>query len=182
MPTILVDVDLTVVRTDLQWLDWLNRRSWWRKSKSTAECGYDYNLGNHFPWVKDPWDFWRLPNLYDDLEPVEGCACALRDLKDAGYDIVFASYCKAGHFKSKYEFLKKHFPFMGGFHATKEKHQIKADWFIDDRNEFLNKRNDGCNLIKFHTPYTQTEENLNKAASLTNWDSIKTVIMESRGE
>jgi len=92
---------------------------------------------------------------------MEGSVAFLKRFSDSGYNVLFASYCKKGHFGSKYDWLKKHYPFMGGFFATKEKQYIKADIFIDDRNDMLNKRyqeDPKCLLVKFDTKYTQSEE------------------------
>ena len=70
--TIGVDVDLTVVNSDLAWFDWLGKLC--NDTRTFEEVWEDggmipYNLSTVFdiPEGKDPFDFWRQENLYDNL-------------------------------------------------------------------------------------------------------------------
>lgn len=75
--------------------------------------------------LDDPLDFWRSEDLYDCLEPIEGCVQKLEQLSKY-FGIVFVSRLKGNHHRSKVYFLKKHFPFMTGFVGTHEK------WILND--------------------------------------------------
>lgn len=75
--------------------------------------------------LDDPLDFWRSEDLYDYLEPMEGCVEKL-GLLSKYFGIVFVSRLKGNHHRSKVYFLKKHFPFMTGFVGTHEK------WILND--------------------------------------------------
>ena len=158
---IVCDVDLCVVRTDHAWNDYLAEHSMTPKLNLEDESCRHYDLSKHYPSAKKSYDFWNQEDLYSNLKPIEGSVEGLQAFSERGYNILFASYCKKGHFGSKYDWLKEHFPFMNGFYATKEKHHIKANVFIDDRNEMLNRRYEEdplCILIKMKTNYTQNEE------------------------
>jgi 5'(3')-deoxyribonucleotidase len=181
MAIVLVDIDLTVVRSDIRWLAWLNYMS--GKNLTLEDCNWDYDLSSYFPEVSDPFLFWSDPYLYDNLQPIIGSVEATSILHHHGHDIKFASYCKKGHFGSKVDWVKKHYPFMKGFSATKEKDMITADYFVDDRNEFLNQRTDSCRLIKYHTKYGQSEELKREISFIDdNWLSIADYILEQESK
>ena len=178
-----VDVDLTVADSDDSHWDWLGKVGVQHTFPNKTQ-EVDYNLGNYFhlPDKVDSRDYWRLSDIYDEkpeylrpvsglssgvfirwipirpVQPIKGSQRVLKDLKSEGWEILFISHIKGNHHKSKVEWLKRHFPFMDGFIATKEKHYANAccDIFIDDRNIHLNKSKAPFN-IKFETPYLQDE-------------------------
>ena len=130
MKKILVDVDLTVVESDLAWLKYCQAlyTKHYGKVKlidwnSQGKGKINYDLGTYFEELGDKvYGFWSQDNLYDELVPMKNSVEVLKGLHDTGeWEILFASYCKKGHFGCKYDWLKKHFPFMDGFFATKEK-------------------------------------------------------------
>lgn len=156
------DVDLTVVDTGTYWRTWLE--DGFEKIDCYPEDGIlDYNLSVYFGEYYytegyNHMDFWRYENLYDGMVPIEGSIEALERIHSAGHDVVFVSAVKGNHHGSKFRFLKKHFPFMGGLLATKEKEYAACHVAIDDRNSYLNKfaRSPlSPLLIKYQTPYTQ---------------------------
>jgi 5'(3')-deoxyribonucleotidase len=179
---IVVDVDLVVVDTDLAWLKDL-QKTYYDKfgTYKVFEWGEErsYDLHHYFPELsqEEAWAFWSKPDLYDNLVPKTGAYEALKAFHEQGDEIIFCSYCKKDHFGSKCDWLKKTFPFMDGFHATKEKHQITADIFIDDRNDMLNRRieeDPNCIVIKFDTEYEQKEPLIRQVDLTTSsWEKIK---------
>ena len=188
---IVVDVDLTVVRSDILW--WKELREgyelvWGTKAEQLRIGGGDrfvkhYDLSKYFPDIPEElrYKFWSKPNLYQELPPIKRSVETLKHFSDQGARIIFASYCKKGHFGSKYDWLKEHYPFMDGFIATKEKHFVKADVFIDDRNAMLNRRyeeGDGCQMIKYNSPYTQDEKLIDSQGIYVaeDWDQVKIFI------
>lgn len=160
-----VDVDLTVVHSDSGWLKWLISRP------NSFDCQgfldicklpeqdmvFPYNLGELFPQVEDPHQYWREVD-YSQFQPIEGSVQALQALSQY-FGIVFISRIKGNHTKSKYYWLKEHFPFMTEYVATHGKwvmgNSVVA--MFDDRKDVLegfdfNKR------IWFNTPYTQSSD------------------------
>ena len=200
---IVVDVDLTVCKTDELWWQWLNNKYGTNFDfPNPDDWGgeLNYNLGHYLSSLPDPYKgfdpiaFFRNEGIYDFAHAIEGSREALSDLADDGYSIVFASHCKGNHHKSKYYWLERNFPFIKnssrhGFVATKEKQFIQADVVIDDRNSFLNKFikygvpsevNLFTNLILFNTPYEQSEEleDYNYVFKYSSWEDISFFIKE----
>lgn len=170
-----IDVDLCVVDIGTTWLDWLNNMT--HKSLTLEDCNYDYDLGKYFKddlktYRMCPYDYFRQCGLYDTLKPFDGCVEALRWLKGQGYDIVFVSHIKGNHNKSKHNFLRRWFPFMDGYVATKEKYFVKHDLVIDDRNDHLNKYSSDAIKIKKTTPYSQFEKLEDDVYSIYRWDEF----------
>ena len=142
---IAVDCDLTVVDTAHHWWEWLNKVTLSDNPYPLFEDGVvDYDLTKYYKKELDAigidgYEFWRSSTLYDTLVPIDGAVEVLQHLHELGHEIIFVSTIKGSHHKSKYYFLKRYFPFMKGFVATKEKHLVGCDVIIDDRNNVLNK-------------------------------------------
>jgi 5'(3')-deoxyribonucleotidase len=176
-PMVIVDVDITIVDTDMQWLKWLNTMSGRNTTPETFE--WEYNVGQFFKndltkYHLDPFDFWRSDNIYDTLKPYPGVRETLEQLHNIGYDIVFASHIKGDHHKSKYNFLKRYFgDIMAGFVATKEKHLIRSgtgkDIIIDDRFEYLNQ-SDAAVKVWFKNSWKQSDKKPHGVYLLDDWD------------
>lgn len=195
--TIAVDVDLTVCAIDELWLQWLvavTRSPYYddlllNKQDMIDRLGWGnikYDLSSYVVLSLesegiDGLSFFRGTGVYDTAEQIEDSYKYLKYLSEGGYDIIFVSTCKGNHHKSKYYWLKRNFPFMKGFIATKEKQYVKADIFIDDRNDVLNKID--CPIkIKIDTPYTQTEELYEGTYVCNDWRDIYSKIMESESD
>lgn len=180
-PIAIVDVDLTAVDSVTPWLAWLNAKT--GQNFTPEQLGYEYNLGKVFKpfWpsycTEQPLDWWRYEGIYDMLQPYEGAVDALREISQT-HQIVFVSHCKGRHMKSKVSFLKKHFPFMSGFLATKQKQFVasmdpRRDIVIDDRHEHLNKfLHRHCVPFKMHTKWSQTENLLIDATVCLSWKEL----------
>ncbi len=188
---ILCDVDLTVVDPIPLWWRWLQIQYGFildfgyiagRARLNNEKLPYDVsvlfgdahkNRGGE-ELKLDPSDFWRNEGIYDLMIPLPGVVEALRKLSKE-YEIRFVSHCKGNHHKSKYEFLKRNFPFMSGFAATKEKYMLHADIFIDDRNDHLNKMPDTVLKLQHKSLYKQ-DEDLTCGYKDCNWEQIYTII------
>lgn len=81
--------------------------------------------------------YWVNPTLYDNLQPAPDSWQAIELLQRHG-EVVFLSTCFSEHYWSKYQFLKKHYPFIA-LHNLSAKEYFPADLLIDDRQEILNK-------------------------------------------
>lgn len=173
-----VDVDLTVVDTGRAWMKWLDeltgRNLCYELDISYQDNNTPYDLTKLYsPWLEntvDGYDFWRQPNLYDSLLPEMGVVETLSTLSKGGWDIVFVSTVKGFHGKSKYYWLKRHFPFMAGALWTKEKHYVACDAIIDDRNKILNKMPEHVKCYRPYTIYTQDEEMKRPFEHLDLWE------------
>lgn len=176
MSVIGVDVDLTVVRTDRHWFEWNNRIT--GKNLTFEGCldeiGFlPYDVSSLYPGIdkQRSYDYWRQHNLYDSILPMEGSVEALRTMHEQGNKIVFVSALKGDHHKSKFNFLKRYFPFMDGFIGTKEKQYARVDILIDDRNKNLVGLNGAC-PIKFNTPYDQEIDINFPMFNASSWEEI----------
>lgn len=156
------DVDLCLVSTDKGWRDYLGQKYGYVKTPML-----NYNFGEYYPG-KDAYEYWR--NLdYSQFKPIEGSVEALEKLSKC-LRIVFISSIKGNHTKSKYYWLKEHFPFMEGYIATKEKYLMNNSVVahIDDRKSML-KGFDFEKRILFNTPYEQEVE-CETALSFDRWN------------
>lgn len=185
---ILCDVDLTVVDPIPFWWRWLQIQYGVGLDFDMVKYHYDHtkeklpydvsvlfkNKQGEFPVNIDPSDFWRNEGIYDLMTPIFKSVETLRELSKE-YEIRFVSHCKGNHHKSKYEFLKRNFPFMSGFAATKEKYMLHADIFIDDRNDHLNKMPDTVLKLQHKSLYKQ-DEDLVCGYKDCNWEKIHTII------
>ena len=151
-----VDVDLTVCPSDVGWWSWLRKQGQQMYNLGDYEP-IPYNLGQLFPQVEDPHQYWREVD-YSQFEPIEGSVRALQSLSQY-FGIVFISRIKGNHTKSKYYWLKEHFPFMTEYVATHGKWVMgnSVEAMIDDRLDVL-KAFDFSKRVCFNTPCTQSVE------------------------
>lgn len=182
MATIGVDVDVTIVRSDLGLIGYLNNLSGMCQSvnKLIADHGkIPYDVSEAYPDLtyKDTLDYWHQDCLYDDLIPRHYSIQALRNLsKD--HDIVFVSTVVGNHYASKRRFLEKYFPFVDGFIATCDKQYAKVDILIDDRLDVLECVNRvGIIPVQFLSPYTQTST-FKPEFTLSDWCGAEDIITE----
>ena len=191
MATIICDVDCTLLDPIFQehgWYWYLQHNSnapyseeEFRKEVDKTNGLIEYDLGRYFPDIprNEAFAFWQDSNLYHKLRPYENAVEVLTKLGQK-HKIVFVSYCKQFHQKSKYQMLhdifkvnlpEGHFAFL----ATREKWAVSGDVIIDDRHEFLNQFKDrkDCLKIKFDTPYTQCKDlEVSLDFHSNNWQSV----------
>lgn len=162
-PILGVDVDLTLVKTDLGWREWLAERHGYVKCAMT-----NYDFGTYYPSCDDPYEYWRTLD-YMQFQPLEGSVEVLEELSKS-FDIAFISQHKGQHSKSKYYWLEKHFSFKTGVMLTKEKWLMKGSVvaMIDDRLDHLKGFNSDQRVL-FKTRYTQSV-GCNVAFSFDQWD------------
>lgn len=181
---IIVDVDLTVAKSDISWLGYLQSRYDFKDNTIALqffkdrdnEC-LDYNLSKYFDLRgDDPMKFWKRSNLYKYVQPLPSCKRVLDYLKGKGDKIYFVSHAKTEHNKSKWDWINTHFPWVrnssdAAYIVTRNKNAVKGSVIIDDRNLFLNMH-DAKVKIKINTPYTQDEELTRPVFSVDSWDEI----------
>lgn len=170
-----VDCDLTVCPSDIGWFDWLYEVCSWEDARANQlkyinNASLPYDLGSMFPSVEDPYDYWRKLD-YSQFKPLAGAVEKLRVLSEY-FDIVFISQIKGVHSKSKYYWLKEHFPFMEEYIAMKKKGVIGDSLVahIDDRLNVLEGFQPHKRVL-FKTHYTQTSD-CSVAYEITNWEDF----------
>lgn len=176
--TIGVDVDLVLASSDIAWFNWLCRvTKTYSKLNVDFKPPFNYDLSTYFKDYLDgidPYDFWRNEGVYDWIDPVPGSQRALAQLKnEIDCKIIAVSHCKGNHFKSKWQFLKRNFgDNIDSYVVTKEKENVRVDYLIDDRNNYLNKMPEDVTCIRFETPYTQSEEPKREILVKNTWEDI----------
>lgn len=171
---IAIDIDNTVVDTGHLWNHWLSSR--FKLISGRPISKQPYNLTELFtlPEDTDGFDFWRDPNLYNGLNPIEHSVEVLTKLSET-YDIIFVSQAKGWHHKSKFKFIEKWFPFNKGLILTKEKNYVKCDYFIDDSLTQINNMPLEVDCLWLETYYVQSgvspKRNL---LQVKNWKEIET--------
>lgn len=182
-----IDIDLTLVDSGKGWENWLKKH--FPQTKVIPNKNINYNLSEYFGESSTGlkhFDYWSNNHLYDDMDFEEGAYSSLKNLKEKGFNLIFISHTKSGHFKSKFRLLKKldFLDFSNGdaFIATKEKGTLSGCLaaMVDDRNKFLNQFEDEVIKIKFDTLYSQEEEpRVQYDLVSRNWTEIADFILET---
>lgn len=134
---IAVDVDQTVVNTIDLWFNYIEQKN-----------GVVYN---DRVFLEKYTDFWKNPNLYDNLEPYTPALHFLNILATQ-HKIWFISSCYDEHVNSKLVFLKKFFKFNEFINESKKnKYENNFDFIIDDQNHVLQsmKEREKCIQISY---------------------------------
>lgn len=178
---IAIDVDLTLVATDVMWWEWLEFN--FTQIRELPEKGRHYDLGYYFNVEEgiDHFEFWGYADLYDNVPTQRGAIAAIRDLWKAGYTIVFVSKCIPSHQESKENMLKDLFDFLPKdeyhFISTEHKGFVKCDYLIDDRNKHLNQMDTEVKKIRYRTPYVQEVRPLRIDFESRDWFAIRDYIL-----
>lgn len=101
------DADGVTCNLDTPWLARYNRdyndtmtraqwTSWDVHNLVKPECG------------KKIYDYLQDPTLYDDVQPIDGCVEGIRELRDAGHEVIFATTCSFGMTDQKAEWFIRH--------------------------------------------------------------------------
>lgn len=118
-------------------------------------------------------DYFDLPTIYDNINPVPGALEGIQYLRDLHYRIVFNSSCFINRSDDKLKWLIKHKFIKGSDRLFKDwmvvadKSLINADIMIDDRPENIYNFK-GLGII-FNQPYNQDAL---ADARLKGWDDI----------
>lgn len=96
------------------------------------------------PTGRDPMDWWRQPDLYSKMKPLEGAHQFLNNIKALlltifdNVEIVAVTKCEPEHERSKRQFVYDSFPgLIDGFVSTDEKHMVAGDVLIDDNPKYV---------------------------------------------
>ena len=177
-----VDMDEVIADSFAKMLRAYNERTGRGLSKEQIEKeGIELMFAPEFltPEIKSALD--DLPHdraFFADLELVEGSQQALRELsKDFEIFIASAAMDVPSSFDAKYQWLKRHFPFVPQSHYIfcGDKSILDADFLVDDRpRHFEHFRGTG---ILFTAPH-----NAHRPAKLraNNWQDVVRILQEAR--
>ena len=186
---ILIDIDNTIVDPLAKWLVWgkTNSSSFDEEkfNEDYRNGTVDYNVSSYFDLHEGVnfLDFFRQNDLYDDLELLPHAKDIIHELVASGnYEVVFISYSKSWHLKSKFSLIKRNFPFvidgkLGAMVSCKHKKFVSGDIIIDDRHSFLNDHPAKLK-IKYNSIYTQDEDLREKVVSASNWLDVSRIIKD----
>lgn len=173
-----IDVDLTVVDSLTPWFGWLAQYS----DEKVVNADGAYHLAPEMQAILaragrsdiNPVDYWRQPNLYDNMKPLPGSQECIKALRSMGANIVFVSSCFPEHTESKVRMLENNFE-MDGFIATHDKHFVSYNAIIDDKlehHELGNMFRPSAKHILFTGVREDgTEEQRKKYLKLSHWNS-----------
>lgn len=142
MAIICFDVDNTVINSGDLMGRWLASQQWYQDCFEHQEAAYEYATTRYTPWegidLPTYWQdkakaWWKQEGLFDDMRPTDEVMASIEALHRDGHVIVFASHVEGAHAKSKVQFLKRWFPYMDAFLATRQKHYVRCDYLVDDR-------------------------------------------------
>ncbi len=192
--TIGVDVDCTITDICYKWVDFCCTSPNYsnfdedRYYKDVENENVDYNITNYFDMVDggDFLEFWKDPNLYNDVECYQEAVDTIKALYYTGWKVIFISYCNecGSHAQSKADMLRRCFGFIHPDHfhfvQTKSKGVLRESLgaFADDRCLFINQMKGDVLCFKVKTPYTQDEEILyDNVVEVDGWKDIGKVLI-----
>lgn len=177
-----------IVDQDQVLCKWVERiLEWYNEDKKTSFTIDDIktwnmtdNLGEHSQ------DFlrscMRYPELYRDLEPVEGSIHGLKSLIDDGHDVIIATAvprCAGIAYHGKLEWLRRNMPWfnLNNFIAIQRKDLLSGDIMIDDGPHNIEAWvKSGRDAIIFDAPWNR---NVKDACRVKHWNEILSVIRTS---
>lgn len=183
-----IDVDSTIVDTLNPWFQWMEKvlgKEKYKKLRDEFEASDElYALdGIMEKFFKDtnknPMDFWRQKDLYDNLKPFDDALEYIEKLhKDTGSEILFISKMAPEHAESKIKFLRKYFPYYFDIMNGRRKFLIYMDYFIDDHLKYISemrKYRPEVFCFAIETPLNRVvKENI----KFWKWDEIYNTIKE----
>jgi 5'(3')-deoxyribonucleotidase len=134
---IVVDMDQIICQWLERTIEWYNED---KKTSYTREDIKSWNVTDNLPHSKDfIRSVMRYPEMYRDLDPVEGALYGMRDLLAAGHDVVIATAvpkCAGIVYHGKLEWCRRMMPFfpLDNFIAIQRKDLLAAwgDVLFDD--------------------------------------------------
>lgn len=120
----------------------------------------------------------RYPEMYRDLDEVEGAIAGMKSLTDLGYDVVIATAVprSAGiAYHGKLEWLRRRMPWfnLDNFIAIQRKDLLAADVLIDDGPHNIEAWvKSGRECIIFDAPWNQGIKESDFVYRAKNWDEV----------
>lgn len=172
--SIAIDMDDTVADTLSRHIDWYHRRFGilLDKNEMSGKKIYDCVDSRHLAQVRNhPHE----ANFFQDLVVFDNAINVIKELSQS-YEIYFASAAMEypSSFKSKYDWLRKNFPFISDMNYIfcGYKGMLNCDYLIDDSSRHIDVfSGEG---ILFDAPHNQHESGYNR---VTNWLEIKSKLL-----
>ncbi|AGH32257.1 hypothetical protein VPHG_00194 [Vibrio phage 11895-B1] len=183
-----IDLDITLFDTDKGWYNFLLNNCTYHnlasyRSDVLGGC-VAYDLRKYFT-LKDGVDgfsYWSDKNTYAKCDVHRFAKQVIQNLYEANCEIIFISYCMGCPDQIKYKMkrLREEFDFLlpddFNFIPTKKKGLVKCDILIDDRHEFINQMDKGVKIIKYASPYVQSEPLDKEVSVCNNWNDVEDLI------
>lgn len=172
-----IDVDNVVADVIFKWHMWLLDHGYtinpdMAEPEGTTECNYDitsyYTAPEGYP-PKYALNFWKQPDLYDDVEMFLDAETVINSWIKEGHKVVFISACFKNHYLSKLNMLRRSVP-KATLLNTYDKSIVRCGVLIDDRIEHLNQMPRTTERVLFRTKYRQTVRTTRPCLALDNWD------------
>jgi 5'(3')-deoxyribonucleotidase len=103
----------------------------------------------------------RYPELYRDLEPIEGALVGMKKLVDAGHDVIIATAvpkCAGIAYHGKLEWIRRNMPWfnLNNFVSIQRKELLDGDLMLDDGPHFIEAWNKtGRISVVFDCPWNK---------------------------
>lgn len=173
--------------------DWVQRIiEWYNQDKGTCFTKDDIkswnmtmNLGPHSE------DFlrsaMRYPELYRDLDPIEGAMYGVKKLLNDGHDVLIATAvpkCAGIAYHGKLEWLRRNMPYfpLKNFIAIHRKDLLEGDLLLDDGLHNIVPWNDrGRTAVVFDAPWNREEPKYNdpsKVYRIKHWNEFLKLVDE----
>ncbi|QGZ16139.1 hypothetical protein Kuja_1480 [Vibrio phage vB_VchM_Kuja] len=179
------DFDYTLNDGLTEWIDWVNKRLKpvdWVQFEEVVGLGDD--LVPYFDNLIgcSSIDFWKQPNLYDDMKPFDNEQRSLiirlgdyiTNLTGRPVEHIVVSKCMPEHIQSKKRYLEKHFEgVFSGFIDTADKNYVRFDAIFDDSYEVFKSVKPVCNKIVIPASHT--------AFDLSNEDPKQVMLLGMQG-
>ncbi|MHB8407774.1 MAG: 5' nucleotidase, NT5C type [Acidiferrobacterales bacterium] len=124
----------------------------------------------------------RYPELYRDLDPVEGAIEGIKKLQEQGHDVIIATAVpkSAGiAYHGKLEWIRRNMPFfsLNNFVAIQRKDLLQGDILLDDGAHNIRPfRAAGRRAIVFDRPWNRDEP----GERVKTWEEFVKLVEESK--
>jgi 5'(3')-deoxyribonucleotidase len=171
--SIAIDMDETVADTLSRHIEWYQQHFsvTFNKEDMRGHRIYDVVPEAHLTTVRQ---FPHHPDFFKGLAIFDDAAEVIKELSQS-YDIYFASAAMEypSSFAAKYDWLKKHFPFISemNYIFCGYKGMLNCDYLIDDSSRHIDVFSGQGYL--FDAPHNQNETQYKRVC---NWQEIKTLL------
>lgn len=180
-----------VIDQDQVICDWVKRiLEWYNEDKGTSFTKEDIktwnmsdNLGPHS--VDFLRSCMRYPELYRDLEPIEGAVYGMKKLHDDGHDVIIATAvpkCAGIAYHGKLEWIRRNMPWfnLNNFVAIQRKDLLSGDLILDDGEHNIKAwREKGRKTVVFDAPWNQGVESTYR---VKHWNEFLEIVDKLQAE
>jgi 5'-nucleotidase len=175
---VLLDMDGVMADLMSHWADMLNR---YHNANITVDDFKDWKVEKAVPHLtyEQVHEFLADPGFFLHLQPIPGAIEAVKDLMSDGQDVVFVTYCRAGH-EDKRKWVERHLPGfpMANIIFAERKELIQGDVLVDDglhNLEAWQAEHPTGVAVAFDTPYNQSWH----GPRITDWSEFTGVRREA---